>query len=87
MAATNQGLKSLPNKQYSMLDNQFFNQFSHLYNALSPENLSCDGELSKSAIAKKKANLKRQWAVLEQQLSYKVSFSAFEDELLRRSGL
>ena len=42
-------------------------QFLNLACALSPENLSCDGELSRSAVKRKAASLRRQWKELEKE--------------------
>ena len=42
--------------------------FGRLTSELSPENLSCDGELSRSAVAKKLSGLKQVWKYLEAKL-------------------
>lgn len=44
--------------------------FGRLETALSPENLSCDGELSRTATTKKYRGLMREWKALEKK--YKV---------------
>lgn len=39
-------------------------QFSLIENALSPENVSCDGELSRTETQKRVRKLKREWKAL-----------------------
>lgn len=48
-------------------------KFLNLASALSPENLSCDGELSYSAIVAKKRKLMQEWAELEAQVGRNVN--------------
>jgi len=52
-------------------------KFFKLVGELSPENLTCDGELSDSQVAKKYKALKREWVILEKQVGRVVS----EDEV------
>lgn len=52
-------------------------RFLNLACALSPENLTCDGELSRTAVKRKAVSLRRQWKELEKQVGRKVS----EDEI------
>jgi hypothetical protein len=54
-------------------------KFAHLAFMLSPENLSCDGELSRSAIDKKYRELSKVWAALEKEYGRKVD----EDEAFK----
>lgn len=44
-----------------------------IYGALSPENLTCDGELSRAQVRRKAANLRGQLRALEVELGRKVS--------------
>jgi hypothetical protein len=46
--------------------------FMRLSNALSPENLHCDGEISRSAAKRKETQLKAQWRGLEKRIGRKV---------------
>jgi len=46
--------------------------FSVLESELSPENLSCDGELSRAGVANKLRDIKACWAELESKLGRKV---------------
>lgn len=46
---------------------------------LSPENLTCDGELSAAAVARKRRRIQRSWTWFEAQLGRKVS----EDEVIQ----
>lgn len=51
--------------------------FARLANALSPENLCCDGEIPASAARKRGAALRREWGALERKVGRKVQ----EDEV------
>lgn len=48
-------------------------QFKKLVMELSPEWLTCDGELSPARVAQKRAGLMAQWARLEAQVGRKVT--------------
>jgi hypothetical protein len=48
-------------------------QFGDLVNRLSPENLSCDGELPKAQVNAKYRGLMSQWHALEKQIKMKVT--------------
>lgn len=50
-------------------------QFLQLASQLSPENLTCDGELSRAAVANRRKSLQRQWNALEQRIGRKVTES------------
>jgi len=52
-------------------------KFMYLTGELSPENLCCDGELSRTAVAKKHADIMRAWRACEKEFGRKVS----EDEV------
>ena len=52
-------------------------QFLRLACHLSPENVSCDGELSHAEVDKRYKQLNAEWAVLEQKAGRKVD----EDEV------
>ena len=52
-------------------------QFLNLACALSPENLTCDGELSRTAVRQRYRKLMQQWRALETEVGRKVS----EDEV------
>lgn len=49
--------------------------FADLACQLSPENLTCDGELSAAQVSRRRATIKRQWAELERRAGQKVSES------------
>lgn len=63
------------------MTNQIFDEhmfkFSMLSNALSPENLHCDGEISHTAAMKKYRKLKAEWKEVEKSFGRKVD----EDEV------
>lgn len=48
-------------------------KFLDLYCALSPENLSCDGELPEDQVREQKAVLRKQWQALEAEMGRDVS--------------
>ena len=59
------------------LDGAIFDKFLDLASDLSPENLCCDGEASKTYIAQKLRRIKKEWKALENQVGRKVT----EDEV------
>lgn len=56
---------------------EMFNSFIGIANALSPENLHCDGEVSRAQARRREHQLKARWKELEKQLGRPVS----EDEI------
>jgi hypothetical protein len=48
-------------------------QFGDLVNRLSPENLSCDGEISQAQARVKLLAIQREWRDLEKQIGMKVT--------------
>jgi hypothetical protein len=50
-----------------------WNKFSSLLSQLSPENLSCDGELTRAQITFRKQVIKKEWEYLELALGHKVT--------------
>ncbi len=61
------------------LDKETYIKFMNLSNQLSPENLHCDGEISRAEANRKYKSLMREWSNLEKQIGFKVS----EDEVWR----
>ena len=59
-----------------MLTDALKNTFASLANQMSPENVSCDGEISRSQVRIRMASLRRQWKAAEAQAGRKVT----EDE-------
>lgn len=55
------------------MDTNILRQFQHLVLQLSPENLSCDGELSRRQIQSRHAAIIREWKALEKQVGRRVS--------------
>jgi hypothetical protein len=64
----------------SPLPQDLYQEFLGLASALSPENLTCDGELSASLAAAKAAQLRAKWRRLEANVGRKVT----EDEVWTR---
>jgi rubrerythrin len=58
-------------------EDDHMNWFSRLCTELSPENLHCDGEISRTAAMKKYRNLMAEWKEIEKSLGRKVT----EDEV------
>lgn len=58
---------------------ELMNALSTLCCELSPENLSCDGEISRTAMNKKYREIKAEWKEIERKIGWKVS----EDEAER----
>ncbi|HUW46128.1 MAG TPA: hypothetical protein VMW50_10095 [Dehalococcoidia bacterium] len=66
---------------------QIKQQFLNLACSLSPENLTCDGELPKHVVQAKYADLMRQWKKLEKQVGRKVSEEeAYNFEIKKTGG-
>lgn len=59
-----------------MLTKELKSKFCELAGRLSPENLSCDGELSRSKVAARQKAIMREWAALEKAAGCEVT----EDE-------
>jgi len=59
------------------LDDDLMRQFAELANALSPEQLDCDGEVPPREVKRRRARLQRQWRALERQAGRVVT----EDEV------
>ena len=66
-------------------EEELMNSLDTLCNELSPENLSCDGELSLTAINKKFREIKAEWKEIEKKLGRKVSEDEVEDRLLEEA--
>jgi hypothetical protein len=56
------------------------NQFASLINQLSPENLFCDGEITRSQASKRERQIKKKWRDLELDFGRSVT----ESEVLFR---
>lgn len=61
-------------------EKEIWEKLSDLACQLSPENLTCDGELSRNMVKLRKASIMKQWAVLEASLGFKVT----EDQVWQR---
>jgi len=59
------------------LSTEHLNGFMRLAGALSPENLHCDGEISRAQARRKEVGLRREWKALETRIGRSVS----EDEV------
>jgi hypothetical protein len=58
--------------------------FSSLVCELSPENLHCDGEASRSQVAQKLKSIRGAWRELESMLGRKVSEGEAETRLMKK---
>jgi hypothetical protein len=59
------------------MNDAIYNAFLNLCGELSPENLTCDGELSASQVRTRLAQIHKRWRALEAQIGRKVT----EDEV------
>lgn len=56
-----------------MTEQKIMERFVRLLGDLSPENLSCDGELSRAQINRKLLLIKKEWKELEKELGKKMT--------------
>lgn len=63
------------------MDPILLTQFAHLAMQRSPENLSCDGELSRRQIQSRHKAIMREWTALEKQAGRKVSLREVHEEM------
>jgi hypothetical protein len=61
------------NKTFTKLTPEFLAAFGRLTNRLSPENLHCDGEISRAQAMKRKKQILQEWDALEKQVGRKVT--------------
>jgi hypothetical protein len=59
-------------------------QFESLANRLSPENLACDGEISRAQTHARYRQIMREWAVLERKVGRKVTQDEIEHAMMQR---
>jgi hypothetical protein len=64
------------------MKNEIKVKFADLALRLSPENLSCDGLLSRKAQDFRKAEIMKEWKQLEQECGEKVSMDQAEDWMI-----
>ena len=60
-------------------EDELMRALCHLSGSLSPENLTCDGELNRTQIAAKLRAIKGEWKEIEKKLNRKVSEYEAED--------
>ena len=66
------------------ISEEMLEKFGRLDGEFSPENLTCDGELSNLQVRKKYAMLMREWRALEKEVGHKVSRDEVEDWLIKK---
>ena len=66
------------------LSKNLFGKFLDLCYREEPENLSCDGELSRTQVSKRLAQINREWKALEVQAGRKVTSNEIWDVEIRR---
>jgi hypothetical protein len=59
-------------------------QFEDLACQLSPENLTCDGELSRARVNQRRREINQKWAALEREVGHKVDVAEIEEEQFKR---
>jgi hypothetical protein len=67
-------------------DTEILKEIGYLYGSLSPENLSCDGELSRSATARRGAGLNRRLKECFVEIGRHVTESEASDAVLASRG-
>ena len=79
-------LRKYQTKRYSTVDinEEQYSKFLKLASELSPENLTCDGELSRGQVNIKYKRLKKQWLRLERVVGRSVTESEVWDWGMRR---
>jgi hypothetical protein len=60
------------------LSKEHFEAFERLYLRLEPENLTCDGEASRTEVMHRERQIKREWKALEAQVGHKVPYDQIE---------
>ena len=65
-------------------EDELMDALDHLTAELSPENLSCDGELSRTAINQKLRVIRGEWREIEKKIGRKVSEDEVEDRWLAK---
>lgn len=71
-------------KKLSM-DGDVLEGFAGLLNRLSPENLHCDGEITRAQAARRRVVIMREWAALERKAGHEVSEDEVWKNLARRA--
>ena len=66
-------------------ENELMDAFDHLSAELSPENLSCDGELSRTSINARLRAIRGEWKELERKLGRKVTEGEIEFNMWEKS--
>lgn len=71
------------------MDDEIRSKFERLAVARSPENLTCDGELSRKQVIARHSSIMREWVALEKKVGRKVSLDEIERQMYerRRYGL
>lgn len=78
-----------PDVKMPETEDELMQELDSLCAALSPENLSCDGELSRTAISQKLREIKGEWKEIEKKLGKKVTQDEVEERWLikfRKTG-
>lgn len=66
------------------LSESLFKQFDALCSRLSPENLHCDGEISRTEAKRRHTQIMREWRALEKQAGRKVTQEEIESAIIER---
>jgi len=66
------------------ISEEMLEKFGRLDGEFSPENLTCDGELSNLQVRKKYAMLMREWRALEKEIGHKISRNEVDDWMMER---
>ena len=68
-------------------EKEILNDFTGLVCRLSPENLCCDGEISRAEVNRRLRQIQKEWKALEKELGRVVSEDQVWDFMLKKEVL
>ena len=68
-------------------EKEILNDFAGLACRLSPENLCCDGEISRAEVNRRFRQIQKEWKALEKELGREVSEDQVWDFMLKKEVL
>ena len=68
-------------------EKEILNDFAGLVCRLSPENLCCDGEISRAEVNRRFRQIQKEWKALEKEIGHKVSEDQVYDFMLKEEHI
>ena len=68
-------------------EKEILNDFAGLACRLSPENLCCDGEISRAEVNRRLRQIQKEWKALEKEIGHNVSEDQVWDFMLEKEVL